>query len=325
MSRIVIITPAPRNSRTGNRVTANRWAKILRSLNHCVIVAEKYDNQRCDLMIALHAKKNARAIHEFATHCPQKPLVVALTGTDLYRDLNTSDNAQRSLRLATLLVLLQPDGINRVPRQYQNKIRVIYQSAKRPMQAGKPLQKTFEICVSGHLRAVKDPLRAAMAARHLPVDSKIRITHIGAARTESFEQRARKEMLRNHRYRWLGEVSRTKSLQLLRRSRLLVLTSKMEGGANVISEAIVAGVPVVSSRISGSLGILGPDYPGYFPVGDTLTLERLMYRCETDTGFYQTIKSWCHKRTPLLQPKRETAAWAELIEEVQQISRGALG
>ena len=89
-------------------------------------------------------------------------------------------------------------------------------------------------------------------------------------------------------YRWLGELSREKALRLLSRCRLLALTSEQEGGANVVSEALAASVPVLSSRIAGSVGLLGEDYPGYFPVGDTEALARLLGRAETDADFYQT-------------------------------------
>ena len=45
------------------------------------------------------------------------PLVVALTGTDLYGDIHTSPEAQTSLDLATRLVVLQPMGIRELPER----------------------------------------------------------------------------------------------------------------------------------------------------------------------------------------------------------------
>src|SRR5439155_19877091 len=107
------------------------------------------------------------------------------------------------------------------------------------------------------------------------------------------------------RYRWLGDLPRWKALRLLARSRLLVLTSRLEGGANAISEAIAAAVPVLASHISGSVGILGAGYPGYFPVGDTPALAVLLDRAETDADYYGSLQAWCRRLRPLVRPARE--------------------
>jgi len=171
--------------------------------------------------------------------------------------------------------------------------------------------------VLGHLRPVKDPLRTAMASRGLPSTSRIQVVHVGQALTEEMEEQASVEANSNPRYRWLGELPRWKSLRILARSRLLVLTSQMEGGANVISEAIACSVPVISSRISGSIGLLGDDYPGYFPVGDTHALTNLLMRVETDTEFYNTLKAWCERLKPLFDPERERQSWEDLLRELQ--------
>jgi len=96
-------------------------------------------------------------------------------------------------------------------------------------------------------------------------------------------------------------------------TRLMVLSSKMEGGANVISEAVVAGVPVIASRIPGSVGLLGTDYPGYYPVGDASALARVLRRAEVDAGFLASLARACKARAPLFTPKREVAAWRRLL------------
>jgi glycosyltransferase involved in cell wall biosynthesis len=67
----------------------------------------------------------------------------------------------------------------------------------------------------------------------------------------------------------------------------MVLSSLSEGGANVMSEAVAARVPVLATRIDGSIGLLGRDYPAYFPVGDTEALARLLNRIETDAAFLE--------------------------------------
>ncbi len=313
--RILIVTPAPPRSRKGNRVTALRWQRLLRELGQAVQLAEEFDGQRCDVMIPLHARKSARSVERFHTLHPDRPLLLTLTGTDLYRDIRTSRPAQRSLELANRLIVLQAHGISYLPAEHQPKARVIYQSVPPLRKRPQPLKNVFEVCVIGHLRPVKDPFRTAMAARRLPDSSKLRVLHLGGALSEQMRQRAEREMQENPRYRWLGDVPRGRTMQLLARSRLLVLTSKVEGGANVVSEAIVAGTPVVSSRISGSRGLLGDDYPGYFPVGDTRALADLLYRAETDARFYADLRRRCRKLTPLFAPARERRTWKQVLAE----------
>ena len=244
-----------------------------------------------------------------------RPAIVALTGTDLYGDLRTSAAAQRSLALATRLILLQPRGITELAGRFRPKARVIYQSVT-PIATPAPRQRVFEICVSGHLRPVKDPFRAAVAARYLSPSSRILVTHIGAALSAAMAKRADDEMRRNSRYRWLGEVPHGKARQILARSCALVLSSKMEGGANVLAEAVTAGVPALASRISGSIGMLGDDYAAYFPVGDTDQLASLMHRCEVDERYYRRLQSQCAERAPLFRPERESEAWRSVLAEV---------
>ena len=169
----------------------------------------------------------------------------------------------------------------------------------------------------GHLRPVKDPFRTAVAARSLPVHSRIQVVHIGAALSEDMEKAARAEESLNPRYRWIGELPRWKTLRRLARCHLLALTSQMEGGANVVGEALACSVPVISSRISGSIGLLGCDYPAYFPAGDTRALANLLARVESDTAFYNTIKAWCERLQPLVDPARERRSWENLLRELQ--------
>ena len=96
----------------------------------------------------------------------------------------------------------------------------------------------------------------------------------------------------------------------------MVLSSLSEGGANVISEAIVVGVPILASRMDGNVGLLGADYPGYFPVGDTIALARLLQRIEGDRRFVAMLRRRITRRAPLFRPEREIAAWRRLLAEL---------
>ena len=285
----------------------------LRDLGHHVTLAQTYEGQPCDVMLALHARRSFPAIDALRRSHPAQPLIVALTGTDLYGDIKTSAEAQQSLELATRLILLQPKGIEELPPHLHAKTHVIYQSVAGPKQPPAKPKTTFDVCVLGHLREVKDPFRTALASRLLPAASRIRVRHAGKALSPDMEAAARAEVDANPRYHWLGELQRWRARQVLARSHLLVLSSVMEGGANVISEALAVPVPVLASRISGSIGLLEPDYPGYFPVGDTQALAQLLDKAERDTGFYRELDAWCRKLAPLVHPDRERESWRQLL------------
>lgn len=279
-------------------------------------IREQFSGETCDILIAFHARKSASSIERCARKFPGTPIVLLLTGTDLYGDIHRHERAAESLEHASRLVLLQSHGMTQLPSRLRPKARVVIQSAEPPRRNTQPLKRAFEVCVSGHLRPVKDPFRAALAARLLPPESRIRITHLGSALTPATERRALREMSINHRYRWFGEVPNGKALQVLARSRLLVLSSKSEGGANVISEAVAASVPILASKISGSIGLLGDDYPGYFDVGATQQLAALMNRCEQDESFYDALRTHVKVLAPKFTAQHEQESLQKLVDEV---------
>lgn len=311
--KIIMVTPAPPRSLYGNRVTALRWIRILEKLGHRVRLSQTYGGEPCDLLVALHARRSHDAMQAYRRRFPAAPLLLALTGTDLYRDIANSPEARLSLRMATHLVTLQPLAARELPGALRAKVRVILQSAQAPPRGVHPAKRGFPVCVVGHLRDEKDPFRTAKAARALPAPSRIRILHAGKAMNAAAETRAKREMARNPRYRWLGELPRWRVRRLLARSRLMVLSSRMEGGANVISESVVAGLPVIASDISGSVGLLGEDYAGYYPVADTGALARILLRAEREPDFLETLRAQCAAREHLFRPERERDGWRNLI------------
>ncbi len=314
--KIVMITPAPPRSRYGNRVTAIRWAKILKNLGHRVELSQTYEGQPCGLMIALHARRSFPAIAAYHELYPKAPLVLALTGTDVYRDLSSSAEARESLRLATRLVTLQSLAARELAGGQRKKVRVILQSAQ-PLPAGaRRNPRGFPVCVIGHLREEKDPFRAALAARGLPAASRITILHAGGAMNPAMARRAHAEVEANPRYRWLGELPRWRVRRLLARCRLMVLSSRMEGGANVISEAAAARLPVLASAIPGSVGLLGESYPGYFKAENTGELRELLARAEEDGAFMARLERHMQRLAPRFHPERETTAWRSLLAEL---------
>jgi putative glycosyltransferase (TIGR04348 family) len=312
--KINLITPADRRSRAGNRTTAVRWAGILRELGHRVAVATAYDGKAGDMMIALHAWRSADAIERFAREQPGKPLVVALTGTDIHRfQFSHPGPTLRSMELAHVLVTLHDRVAPEIPERFAKKIVTIYQSARPLPRRLPPVKRYFDVCVIGHLREEKDPLRAALAARRLPPESAIRVTQLGKAIDKEWERAAKAEMKTNPRYRWLGEVPGSTVRKALQRVRLMVISSIMEGGANVVSEAVVAGVPVLASAIPGNIGLLGEDYPGYFPVKDDRALAELLWKAEREPAFLALLARHCLWRAPLFSPAHELKSWRRLM------------
>ena len=314
--RIRIVCPAPRGTLYGNRISALRWARILRQLGHQAAIETDYAGAACDLLVALHAKRSAPAVFEFHRRYPNRPVIVALTGTDLYRDIHRSRAAQHALEIATRLIALQQLASEELSPGLREKVRVIYQSVESVPNPPSRSDRAFQVCVVGHLRSVKDPFRAALAVRGLPPSSRLQVIHAGAAMSDSMERRAQAEQRRNPRYRWLGEIARAKVRRLIASSHLLVLSSRMEGGANVISEAIVDHTPVLASQIPGSVGLLGADYPGFYPFGDTQGLRSLLLRAEIDPGFYRELQSRCARVSSLFRPDRERSTWRKLLNEL---------
>jgi putative glycosyltransferase (TIGR04348 family) len=312
--KIVLITPEGPTSRTGNRIAASRWARILRRLGHRVRVASDYDGRPADAMVAVHAWRSAAAIARFKAEDPTRPAILQLSGTDIYGYIETDPvPTRRAMELADRLVALNDLAWRAVPAHLRSRLRVIHQSAMPLPRGRRPSRRVVVVAVIGHLRDVKDPLRAAEASRLLPAASRIRIEQVGRAYTPQWADRARAEMAANPRYIWRDDVPAAAVRRLLARSHAMVISSLSEGGANVISEAAVAGVPVLASRVDGNVGLLGAGYPGYFPVGDTRALARLLEQLEHEPRFVARLRKALALRAPLFRPTREIAAWRHLL------------
>jgi len=318
---IAIITPAAPGSLNGNRATAKRWANFLIQLGHKVTIDVQWDGREYDVMVALHAWRSAESVAQFRHKYLHRPLVLALTGTDLYRFIKSHPQPTlASINAADKLVTLHGLAKNVLPESVHHKIHVIHQSALPVNPSSiKRSVKTFDLCVVGHLREEKDSLRVAYAVRNLPEESRIRVLHYGKAHNEQWANYATEEMKTNARYHWLGEVPHWQVRKAYTRCRLMVLPSVMEGGANVISEATVAGLPVIASDIDGSIGLLGEHYSGYFPVKNTHALSELLLKAENDGGFVETLAQQCRQRAKLFTVDAERQGWADLLSELDNV------
>lgn len=271
-----------------------------------------WSGRNADLLIALHAYRSHSSIMEFRNQYPDKPIVLILTGTDIYRDIAVRSEVLLSMELANQLIVLQTSALDSIPSYLRHKASVIYQSVE--IDVPETIAAVdFQVTVIGHLREEKDPFCIARSLPLLAPDSAIQVLHLGKAMNEQMELTARGHHEKLDRYQWIGEVSHADALKLLSESRLMVISSRMEGGAHVVSESIALSVPVIASDIPGNRGLLGDDYLGYYPVGDELALADLLSCCETKPDFYASLKKQINLRKHLIHPERELQSIQEML------------
>jgi putative glycosyltransferase (TIGR04348 family) len=312
---LLIVSPALADANNGNWHTAARWARFLNESYRVAIDDEWHAGLDApDGLIALHARRSASSVAAFAKCHPTRPLVLALTGTDVYRDIHSDASAQQSLTLAPAFITLQDEAAAELPAHLRSKVTVIYQSAPA-LKAVAPKRLPLTAVMVGHLREEKDPqtfMRAALALKPTP----LKFVHIGAPLDAALGAAAVRTATQNPRYRWLGNLPRSTTRQHIKRAHVLVICSVMEGGANVIIEAITAGTPVLASRISGNVGMLGKDYGGYFDLGDDVALAALLQRCHDEPAFLRRLNLQCTARAPLFAPSTERASLVHLVNSL---------
>ena len=311
---VLIISPALAGANNGNWQTAWRWSRMLRPLFRTTI-ASQWQGEAADVMLALHARKSAQSALAWAQAKGPDQLAVVLTGTDLYRDIQTDPSAQRALQLAGQLVLLQERGPQALPEALRHKAQVIFQSAPRRATLSKTSRHLRALMV-GHLRDEKDPLTYLRAAARLAVRPDILLDHIGDVLEPALGQAAQLTASRYPQYRWLGGLAHDQTRRHIQRAHVLVHPSKMEGGAQVILEAVQSGTPVLASRIEGNVGMLGPHYAGYFALGDDAALAALLQRCRDDADFLPLLRQQCAARAPLFEPQREQTLLRQLAAKL---------
>ena len=312
-----IVTPFLADANNGNWRTAARWARLLAPSYRAIVQAPSAPVAADAVaLIALHARRSHEAISVWRGAHPERPVVVALTGTDLYRDVPAGDAATlASLAVADRLIVLQDDAVSHVPAAFRPRTRVVYQSARtlRPW-AAKSASRLHCVLVA-HLRPEKDPSTAFAAWRRLPRAVDATLTIVGAALDPELGRAARDLAAADPRVAWLGPRSHPWTRQAIKRAHLIVVPSRMEGGANVVVEAVTAGTPVLGTRMSGNVGMLGEDYPGWFPVGDADALAALVARAAHDRAFLRDLAAHCAARAPRFAPAAEAQALARVVAE----------
>jgi putative glycosyltransferase (TIGR04348 family) len=323
---VVIVSPALAAANNGNWQTAHRWSSFLTKDCRVRIVTRWPDDasEGDDVMIALHARRSADAIAAWAQAHPPSKCALVLTGTDLYRDIGTDASARHSLDVAGQLVVLQELGLEALPSAHRAKARVIFQSVSSRQPLPRAHNKLRAVMV-GHLRDVKSPETLFDAARLLRSRTDIELHHIGRAEEEVWAERARRTAAECPEYHWHGGLPHEETRRAIQRSHVLVHTSAMEGGAHVIMEAVCGGTPVLASRVSGNIGMLGWDYEGYFPHGDAKALAHLLKVCratqgveDPSTSLLARLRAQCDLRAPLFAPETERRAVLALVRQLEE-------
>jgi len=312
--QIVIVCPATPSSNNGNWRTASRWQRLLQTTARVRLVQHWPDEQASqdEVMLALHARKSASAIAAWHARHGQAGLGVALTGTDIYPDITHDAIALGSIGQAASLAVLQEEALLALPAVHRHKARVIFQSCGERQ----PLAKTrrhLRVVMVGHLREEKNPAMLWRAVRQIAPDAGIRVDHIGDALTPALAREAEATVRACPHYRWLQGLSHAATLQRIQRAHLLVHTSRSEGGALVISEAIRSGTPVLATRIAGNVGLLGAGYSGLIEPDDDLALARQWLQCRSEQaqsvqGLLADWQRQCRHRAPLFDPATEREA-----------------
>jgi glycosyltransferase involved in cell wall biosynthesis len=152
----------------------------------------------------------------------------------------------------------------------------------------------------------------------IPADLPVVLRHIGSALDGALGREARALARSDPRYRYLGGLPHGITRTLMKNSHFLVHPSIVEGGANVVIEAVTCGTPVLASRISGNVGLLGHEYHGYFEPRDAVGLAQLIVKACNQTAFRAELAHECAARRPLFTPAAEARALRQLVTELLQ-------
>ena len=280
-----------------------------------VILQSEWDGRPADILVALHARRSAASIRDFRERGAGRPIALVLTGTDLYRDFPASREVHASLAAADGIVTLQAEALELLPEAHRAKAEAIFQSARALKRLAKPRGRIDCVAV-GHLRDEKDPRTLFAAVERLPRELPITVRHIGAALDAELGQAARSLQEHDARYRYAGALPRGLARAAMQRAHLLLHPSAMEGGANVIVEAVTAGTAVLASRIPGNIGMLGRDYPGYFEPRDAAGLAACLVRCLQEPRYLDSLEKACARRATLFEPAREARLLTALLQRL---------
>ena len=312
MASLEVVVPKLAAAGAGNQVTATRYERLFTELGYRTQSVVEPTGQ-ADVVVALNAYRSGPAISTVADHVP---VVVVLTGTDVYRFMDEHPARVRgSLDRATRLVGLNDRVGDTLTTSDRAKLTIIKEGAAVGAPR-RPDASAFDVAVIGHLRDEKNPKLVAEAVADLGPNSPVRVRHYGDAYSEQWSVWADAETAANTNWEWCGYVPRDELGEVYATSNLLVNSSEMEGGANVISEAVMARLPILASEIPGNVGVLGSSYPGYFAPDDANDLRTELLRLQADADRLEQLTAAVEERTQEFTEEREQQGWQHLLAEL---------
>lgn len=313
--RAVVLDPSPPGVHGGNRVTALRWARVLRGEGWRVRVRGTWDAEPAELLVVLHALKGAASVRRWRERRGDAPLVVALTGTDFEAGADRTA-ALASLRSADAVVVLFEGAGGALRAALDRPVHVVPQSFRGCDEPPPPVEAGVVLALLANLRPVKDPLLAPRALALRPSLAGVRLDVAGSVLDEASGAAMQAAAEHDERVRWLGPLRRREALAVLTRSHALLCTSRHEGGAGAVGEALAFGRAVLSTDLPACRALLGADHPGLFPVGDAEALAWRIERFVADAGYRDRLTAASRARADRVSPARERAAWRALLDEL---------
>lgn len=317
---ISVVSPYPVDSQIGNSVSARRIVALLNSAGIKARATFDAVPPYSSAMVAINAWRLSEIIHQFRNTHPNAPIIVVLAGSDLYGTKSKVDaaNTRRAMVEASSLVVSQSAALDAVPDYLQSKCKVIPKSVNTNLKVVRNADPDFfNVIIASNLRQEKEPLVSAQAAAMLPTGSRIRMNHYGIALDQDLATQALALTNAPHsRYTWHDGIPHGQVLTEIVAADLFVNSSRFEGGANAVCEAIALGTPVLATRIPGNIGILGLDYPGLFPTGDTKALTGMLVDCEQEAEFLEQLTDTCARLAPAFAPEYECRLWMDLLGEL---------
>ncbi len=280
---IKIYSPSRDSAVTGNYVTSKRYAYHLQNLGYRVFVyngfEEKVNVEGVRCAFVLHAEKGSHVIKELAAK--NVPVVLVLTGTDLYRDIISTKNSKkercfRSIQLASAIVVLHENAVSdllKVVSFPRERIFVVLQSVvdfkKRTFLFKK--KNHYKILLLSNIRKEKGIIVAISGflefQKNIDARTKFTLDHIGGVLDQGYFKKITNLLEGVKSVSFLGSIEKDKLQTMLASYDLLLHSSFIEGGSLVIQEAQNAGLPIIASDISCHAALLGSAYVGLHSVG----------------------------------------------------------
>lgn len=336
MRSLLFALPCGPEEPRGNVTTAMRLARGLHAHGwlaaRCDARTDPRDWPAAEAVVALHAVHAAprvRAACDPERGAPAlrgRPYLVLFTGTDLAGE-PPAEAREAVAGAATAVALGEAAALASAAAGYpepRGGTHAIRQGVEPLPQGAWPdgvpaLAADAElILVLAGVRAVKDPARAVRALAPLAAERpRLRLWIAGPEMEPEAGAALRDAILRANAgraepwTRWLGAVPRARLRPLIERARIVLSTSRAEGGApNALLEAAEAGALVLASGIPAHREF--PGEAGLFGSDEELRELTRRFLDRPDTAHWTAAT----QRVILgrqFSPAAEAAAWAEVL------------